>query len=634
MPSNKEKCLNSSDCFEEVLNKYLHRRRFLKSSAALGAALVLPSCGESEQAANSSSSPKASKKPTSPTSLTFKELEHGLDETLSVADGYESQVLIRWGDPLFDGVSEFNPYELNASEQSKRFGFNNDFIGFVPHSFGSNSSDKGLLVVNHEYVNSELMFPGSPRGWALTKEQVETEIAAHGLSVIEVQNTKGQWSVNTASSFNRRITPETPMRMTGPAAGSDRLKTAISSDGVHTLGTYGNCAGGVTPWGTILTGEENVDGYFMGDVEATSEAENYRRFDVDTYKNWGEHNKRWNLDENPRELLHVGWVVEIDPYDPESIPKKRTALGRVKHEGCNVFIDSSNHVVAYTGDDERFEYIYKFVSKSTYNPDDRDANLDLLEEGELFVAKFNDDGSLNWLPLIYGKGPLTESNGFRNQGDVSLDTRKAADLVGATPMDRPEDVEVNSSNGHVYAMLTNNTERKDGQIDSVNPRAHNNHGQIIEFWPESGDHTNSVFWWDIFLLAGNPKKDTTKYHAALSESGWLSCPDNCAFDKLGNLWIATDGAEKSGIADGLWATEVSGEAKALTKRFLRTPKGAELCGPFFTPNSENLFVSIQHPGDGGTFDKPDTRWPDFSENMPARPAVVVIAKKDGGRIGV
>ncbi len=620
-----EKEIVKQTVFEDVLNSFLSRRGLLKGAVSLGAVSVLPACSTTLK-----NEPAAAE----PSTLSFTELEHGLDESFHVADGYDAQVLVRWGDPIFENVAAFDPASQNEESQLQRFGFNNDFIGFVSLPHGSQNSDHGLLVVNHEYTSTEMMFPGSPKGTELNTEQVDTDIAAHGLSVIEIIKKEGSWQLVKDSKFNRRITPATPMQITGAAAASDRLKTRISPDGVHTLGTYGNCAGGVTPWGTILTGEENVDGYFIGDIEANPEAENYKRFGVGrSYKNWGEHKDRWNLDKNPGELLHAGWVVEIDPYDPESIPKKRTGIGRCKHEGCNIVINGDNHVVAYTGDDQRFEYIYKFVSKNTYQPDNRTANLDLLEDGTLYVAKFNDDGSLHWLPLVYGRGALTPENGFNSQADISLDTRKAADLVGATPMDRPEDIEVNPSNGRVYAMLTNNSRRKENQVDAANPRAHNNHGQIIEFWPQDGDHRADVFSWDLFLLAGKPGSIETKYHTGISDNGWLSCPDNVAFDQLGNMWIATDGAEKMGIADGVWATEVSGPNKALTKRFLRTPKGAELCGPFFTPDDQNFFVSVQHPGQDTSFENPSTRWPDFSPNMPPRPSVVVITKKGGGRVG-
>ncbi len=612
---------SSSPPFEDVLRGYISRRNFISGASALGAAAMLAACA-SRGGGNARSS------------LRFDELPHTPDGNLSVPSGYRSQVLVRWGDALVEGLAEFDPYRQSAAEQARRFGYNNDFVGFLPLPRSGNTSDHGLLVVNHEFTNTELMFPGSPEGTALTRDQALTDIAAHGLSVVEVKRVGRDWVVDKSSAYNRRVTPDTPMMLTGAAAGSARLTTLISADGVSTRGTFGNCSGGITPWGTVLTAEENVDGYFSGDYQATAEAENYARFGVQRrYKNWGEHFARWNLDHNPRELLHAGWVVEIDPYNPASTPKKRTALGRFKHEGCNVFINRDGRVVAYSGDDQAFEYMYKFVSKNTYQVNERAANLDLLQEGRLFVARFLQEGTVRWLPLEYGVGPLTQENGFHHPADVLLDTRKAADLLGATPMDRPEDIEVNPGNGRVYAMLTNNPARRPDQLDAANPRPHNSHGQIIELWPPDGDHSREEFRWDLFLLAGNPADTLTLYHPHTSERGWLSCPDNCTFDALGNLWIASDGAQAAGIADGLWATEVSGQYRALTKRFMRIPRGAEMCGPCFTPDGENLFCAVQHPAAGSTFAAPSTRWPDFNAAMPPRPAVVVTRKTGGGRVG-
>ncbi len=570
-----------------------------------------------------------------PASLTFTEVPHGIDEQLTVPDGYQYQVLLRWGDPIMDGAPAFDLHKQSRVSQEQQFGYNNDFIGFVPLPAGSGSSSRGLLVVNHEYTDASLMFADAPAANALSLEQTEVEIAAHGLSVVEIRREGENWQVVTDSGFNRRITPLTPMRFTGPAAGSPRLHTLDSDDGIKTWGTYGNCAGGVTPWGTILTGEENVDAYFSGIAENTDEAENYRRFGMGlNRRSWGLHFPRWDLVQNPHEALHVGWIVEIDPFDPDSVPMKRSGLGRMKHEGCNIHVGEDGTVVAYTGDDARFEYLYKFVSANRYDPDNRSANMTLLAEGILHVAQFNEDGTLRWLPMIYGEGPLTRDNGFNSQGDVLIDARKAADLLGATKMDRPEDVDVNEVTGHVFAMLTNNSQRTAEQIDAVNPRAANGNGQIVEFWPESGNHADETFRWELFLLAGNPAEDDfTAYHPGTSENGWLSCPDNCAFDNLGNIWIATDGAEGKGIADGVWAAETQGEHRALTRRFLRTPVGAELCGPFFTPDNETLFCAVQHPGQGSGWNNPDTRWPDFDVAMPPRPAVVAITKTGGGRIG-
>ena len=614
---------NTTPVFQAVLEQRLSRRRLLGAASSTGAMGMLPFSGFASADEG-------------PDSLPFRELPHGLDEHLAVAEGYDAQVLIRWGDPIFSDAPAFDPHRQSRESQEQQFGFNNDYVGFVSLPLGSGNSDHGLLVVNHEYTSPQIMFPGSPAAGDLDLEQTDAEIAAIGLSVIEIHQGNGQWQVVLDSPYNRRITPNTEMVMTGPAAGSERLKTILSPDGRLTYGTYGNCAGGTTPWGTILTGEENVNVYFSGEVEGTGEEENYERFGMGfRNKSWGKHHARWDLQQNPREPLHVGWIVEIDPYNPDSIPKKRTTFGRCKHEGANLHINPDGRVVGYTGDDAQFEYIYRFISSGFYQPDNRSANLDLLDEGTLSVARFNDDGTLTWLPLVYGQGPLTTANGFNSQGDVMLDVRKAADLLGATRMDRPEDVEVNRVNGRVYAMLTNNSRRTSGELTAANPREANRDGQIVEFWPENGDHTQSTFVWDMVLIAGNPATtEGTLYHPNITENGWLSCPDNCAFDNLANLWIATDGAERAqGVADGVWATELDGPNRGLTKRFLRTPFGAELCGPEFTPDNSTFFCAVQHPAEGGNFDEVRTRWPDFDPDLPPRPSVVAITRRGGGRIG-
>lgn len=582
-----------------------------------------------------------------PSTLGFKELQLGMDETHHVADGYEAQVLIRWGDKVMADAPAFDPAMLTAAAQEKQFGYNCDYIGFHPLPLGSPGSDHGLLAVNHEYVNSNLMFAGLGAGrdanLKTSKAQVEVELAAHGMSIIEVKKTGGAWSVVEGSKYARRITGVTPMQISGPAAGHDRLKTSADPTGTRVLGMLNNCAGGMTPWGTVLTGEENINGYFGGDRDKLPEAALYKRYGIgrEAWYSWPKHVDRFSIDKEPNEPHRFGWVVEIDPYDPASTPIKRTAIGRLKHEGATYALAPDNRVVIYTGDDERGEYVYKFVTTGRYDAADRVANANLLDDGTLYVAQLADDGGVKWLALVHGQGPLTAENGFNSQADVLINTRGAADLLKATPMDRPEDVETNPVTGTVYVMLTNNTNRKPEQIDKANPRASNAHGHIVEIIPPKvdgkPDHAAIDAKWSIFILGGKPGIDAgARYHRMTSENGWLSCPDNCAFDSKGRIWIATDGAPTAaGIADGIWAADVTGYGRGLTRLFFQAPTGAEVCGPTLTPDDQTLFLAIQHPGEdpGSTFEKPSTRWPDFKPEMPPRPSVVVITKKGGGIIG-
>lgn len=573
--------------------------------------------------------------------LGFREVAAAQDQTHHVSEGYGAQVLLRWGDPIVPEAPAFDPARQSAAAQLTQFGYNCDFIGFLPVPLGSEASDRGLLVVNHEYTDTRLMFPG------LDQDDVEpslglvdTELAAHGLSVVEIVRDATGWRVVTDGFYNQRIsTLATVVRIAGPASGHPRLVTKADPTGRRVLGTLANCGGGVTPWGTVLSGEENFDQYFSGAPGETPEARNYQRLGFGTsvyYPRWAHYSRRFDMGFEPNEPNRFGWVVEVDPFDPSAAPVKRTALGRFKHEAATPVVNGDGRVVVYMGDDEREEYVYKFVSAGTYDPVDRAASLELLDAGTLYVARFDEDGTVAWLPLVHGAGPLTEANDFASQADVVIEARRAADLLGATKMDRPEDVETNPVNGRVYVMLTKNSSREPDERDGANPRADNAFGHVLELTPPDGDHAADTARWDVFLLAGDGSNPAHKaqYGPGVGPDGWLANPDNCAFDATGRLWIATDGmAESMGAADGVFASDIDGAGRAATRRLFSVPKGAETCGPCFTPDATTLFVAVQHPGSGSRYASPSTRWPDFDPAMPPRPSVVAITRTDGGTIG-
>lgn len=648
----------SNPTIEEVVQQRYGRRDVLKGLLAGSAASIALSAGLGVGLAIGTTDARANG---TRHSFNFREVPHGVDHTHHVAEGYDAEVLIRWGDPVTPDAPPFDPRHQTAAAQQKQFGYNNDYVAYMPLPLGSKNPDRGLLVVNHEYTNEELMFPGMIRQDSkeilfrdMTKTLVDIEMAAHGMSVVEIQkNADGKWSLVSGSQLARRVDGLASIcEMSGPVAGHARVKTKADPTGRRVIGTLNNCAGGVTPWGTVLSGEENFHGYFGGKLEAGHpEERNHKRYDVPgNWYAWAKFHDRFDVTKEPNEANRYGWVVEIDPYDPKSMPKKRTALGRTKHEGATVVVNKDGRVAVYSGDDERFEYVYKFVTRGRYNPGNRQANMNLLDDGTLFVARYDANGSGEWLPLVFGQGPLTAANGFNSQADVLIEARRAADLLGATKMDRPEEIEVNPVNGKVYAIMTNNSRRKPEQVDAANPRAGNQWGQIIEMIQPDNDHTASTFAWNTLIQAGNPAdpKVAGKYHSQTSANGWFACPDNAAFDSHGRFWVGTDQGEAwqkaSGTADGIWAVETEGPNRGLSKMFFRNPVGAEICGPCFTPDDKALFVAVQHPaadggeaftksGKGSTFEDPATRWPDFQPDMPPRPSVVVITKKDGRILG-
>jgi secreted PhoX family phosphatase len=532
---------------------------------------------------------------------------------------------------------------MDAAEQAARFGYNCDYIAYMPLPRGSQSSDHGLLCVNNEYTSFNVMFPDFPddegASARFTEAQVKMSNMAIDHSIVEIKRENGAWSVVQDSPLNCRITLDTPMTIAGPPAGHDLMKTSYDPDGKLARGTNYNCGGGVTPWGTVLTCEEGASDTFGGDVTRNPQAAVLERYGYDGADYYGRarFEDRFNLEKEPNEPNRFDWVVEIDPYDAASTPVKRTALGRMAHEASTVVVNKDGRVVVYMGDDDYFEHVYRFVSDAAYDPANPSTGKDLLDSGMLSVAVFNSDGTLNWVPLVQGQGPLTAENGFATQAEVLLKTRLAADAVGATPMDRPEDLETNPVTGRVYAIMTKNKKISADKLNPVNTRPENHYGHIVEMIPPGGagadaDHTADSYGWDLFMLAGNPKDPShgARFHQDTSESGWFVNPDNLTFDPKGRMFVATDGANDFDLADGIYAVDTEGPARGLPKLLFAAPKGAEATGPFFTPDGTTLFVSVQHPAeDSETTASLTTLWPDFKEGGLPRPAVVAIQRMDG-----
>jgi secreted PhoX family phosphatase len=624
------------------------------------AAPAVPPAAAPPAAAPSAAAPAARSGP-----LTFKAIPPNKLDTLVVPNGYDTAVVLRWGDPVLPGAPELDVTHQTAALQSRQFGYNNDFVGVLPLGTGGR---RALLVVNHEYTNEELMFPGFTGLDAMTVEQIEVAMAAHGLSVVELERVgdTGQWRPADSRHlpYNRRITAlETPFAFTGPAAGSASLRTAADPAGTTAIGTLNNCSGGVTPWGTVLSGEENFNQYFVGGDGAPEDARpKLARYGIPTTaryaagsRKWERAQERFDLAKHPNEANRFGWIVEVDPFDPQSRPRKHTALGRLKHEGANVIVARNGKVVAYMGDDERFDYLYKFVSDKRFLPGDsavaRRHNLTLLESGTLYVAKVTGDspageidgtgklpadgsfaGTGTWIKLVQGATSYVPG---MTAADVLTFTRLAGDKVLATKMDRPEDVQPSLRTGKVYAAMTNNTNRGVGTnpgVDEANPRTANKHGHIFELVESRGDNTAEAFTWSLPIVCGDPADEST-FFAGYDKTAVspISCPDNVAFDGAGNLWISTDGNALGGN-DGLFATAIEGSERGHLKQFLTVPLGAETCGPFITGDDRSVFVAVQHPGEisGASIDKPASNWPDGDF---AKPGVVVTWRLDGGAVG-
>jgi secreted PhoX family phosphatase len=556
-----------------------------------------------------------------------------LDEVV-VPSGYAYEVLIRWGDPILAGAPEFDFFNQTPKAQAGQFGYNCDFLAFL-----TGSTKQDVLWVNHEYTSSEIMFadwnPEAP-----SEEQVNTELAAHGGSVVALERVgENRYRPLFGHPLNRRITAETPILLTGPAAGHELMKTREDPTGVMVRGMLNNCAGGVTPWGTILTCEENFDDYFSNLAAVTDPRiralhDRIGFEDDPSSRRWERYHARFDLGKEPNEPFRFGWVVEIDPFDPSFTPLKRTALGRFKHEGVTVRLTRDGRVACYMGDDERFDYIYKFVTAGRFREGDREHNAGLLDDGVLYAARFDVDsdgtGIGEWIPLVHGERGLDASNGFDSQADVLINARGAADVLKATPMDRPEGIAVDPRTGVVYAVMTNNDQRgAQGSPgpDAVNPRPDNTGGHVIEILEE--DASATTFSWRLFLVCGDPNDPSTFFAGFPKDQvSPIAGPDNVLFDREGHLWIATDGQPDTlDVNDAFYAVPVVGDDRGQVRMCVSVPRGAEATGPCFSPDGHTLFASVQHPGEGGSVPQPLSDWPD--RRQPPRPSVITVFKQQG-----
>jgi len=657
--------------FGEILTTRLSRRAFVRGATASAG---LAACAGIPTSSNAAARARA-----------FKSIAPQTADEFVIAKGYRYNVVARWGDSLVTDTVDIDTARMTntdwltacaVGEQTRQFGSNCDAVAYFPLRKGLTAS--GLVCVNHEYFSGELTWQGhggvgmrsDVRKLWMDKHPYAVKFmqAAHGVSVMQLRRKHGIWTRDRQSSYTRRISALSPMQIAGPARGHELLRTNADPTGTLVYGTFANCAAGKTPWGTYLTAEENVDDYFAGARSAQANESGawidaMRRFPFreNSFYGWDMQDPRFDMRQEPREPLRFGWIVEIDPHDPASVPRKRTALGRFQHEGANTIVGKTGHVAAYMGDDEKFEYIYKFVTRDRFDPKNPAANRDLLDQGTLYAARFNADGSGEWLPLVYDRnGALNPGAGFASQGDVVIKPRAAADLLGATPMDRPEDVEPSPVTGKIYVACTKLEDRGitgtamhlngrdvDSNPNAANPRPENRSGHIIEITEDGDDATATRFRWEVFLLAGNPAtgrfivdahelaagklaaQDT--YYAGYphrADVAEVHCPDNLGIDPQGRLWIVSDTDDHTLPNNGCFMVPVSGPERGRLRQLASGPAGCEVCGCEFTPDGRTLFLSIQHPGEGGSIEHPRSHWPD-GNGLPARASLIAIEREDG-----
>ena len=647
MRNNDDDVCNKSNnqTFQEIVDARMSRRGFLGSGLA-AAALSLGGVSALLKAVPASADPIAGPL------VRFQGIPVSDADTVVVPPGYTAEVLIGWGDPLSNGPAFAQDASNSAADQARQWGMHNDGLVYFP----IDGSRRGLLVQNHEYTDDGLLFPDGIANW--NEEKTNKSLNAQGVSIIEIRKDlkERKWRLVRPSKYARRITGQTPIKIGGPAAGDDRLKTSEDPTGKLVLGTLNNCAMGFTPWGTYLACEENFNGYFQKTLANRTPLE--LRYGIAPFNSGFRYfttHARFNADMEPNEPNRFGWVIEIDPFEPKSTPVKRTALGRIKHEGAWVQETKDGKIVVYMGDDERNEYIYRYVSNLPWRVARR-RGINPLDDGILYVARFNADGTGDFLPLT----PDNPALAGWSLADILINTRGAADAVGATMMDRPEWIDTFPFALTAIATLTNNNRRgttpassnnPDGSttagsarppVDAANPRVNNVYGHIIT-WKYDQDFSEPDFEWEVFALCGDPQNSANDGSTVVGDK--FGSPDGIYVAPSGRVWIQTDVSTNTintgdyagfGNNQMLCAEPATGEIR----RFLQGPKQCEVTGVFVTPDEKTMFVGIQHPGETPD-DSPNdpanpkrfSSWPDGDAGGRPRSACLVITKDDGGKIG-
>jgi uncharacterized protein len=681
-----------SNSFADLAIATLSRRGFVAATAALPALSLLPSEAAAVPAG-------------------FMSVPENTDDKVTVPAGYKWERLISWGDPLFEGVEPAKPgrgapFNYTRAEQENRFGTHNDMIALFPATWSypwpETTPSRAIMCVNHEAVSPFMTAPSAPGvAWSATPEALEAMYSSMGVSVVELAHdgVTGAWQVVKGSApgvgKNRRVTPFSEVIFDGTAANHPWIKAgcekvaafehartgAPKAAGAVKVGTFQNCAGGYTPWGTYLTAEENINNCFFtkgasSDALRGAQSDPGFAFDQASYG----YNDGWpmggpdqfDLTLSPHGPALYGWIVEIDPYDPTWTPRKRTAMGRKKNECATTVIAKNSKIVSYMGDDSNNQFVYKFITDGRFNPRNREANRDLLASGKLYAARLEDDGTGSWIELtLSAANAATKAVGasaFTDQGDVMVRAREVALRLGATKMDRPEDVQSPTDGsfkgkGSIFVMCTGNKSDEGRAGNAANPRRktetgdgleRNYQGHIVRINETRADHCALTFRWDLFAVAGDPSAEvavvTNRDGNRVNASSWnkgapttvgdrFAMPDNICFDNRGYAWVATDGTPDTfPCNDGVYVMPMSGTGPRPVKRFLTVPVGAECCGPFVTADQKNFFCGVQHVGAAsregvsyrsgavGPFSTfPDGGWP--------RDSVIVVRRLDGGIVG-